>query len=158
MVTTISFELNGKEVTLLTDPTRRVLDIIRDDFDCRGAKEACGEGECGACAILLDGRLVNSCLLTAAMIAGKSIWTIEGYRETERFQLLKTKLEEYGSIQCGFCSPGIIMAAEALLSNNPHPTEAEVREGLSGNLCRCTGYIMIIDAVLAASREGEGLW
>jgi len=108
--------------------------------------------------VLLDGRLVNSCLITAAMAAGKNIWTIEGYRETERFQLLKNKLAEHGSIQCGFCTPGIIMAAEALLSKNPNPTEVEVREGISGNLCRCTGYTMIVDAILSAAREGDGLW
>lgn len=158
MMEAISFRLNGQEVTLMTDPASRLLDLIRVELNLTGAKEGCGEGECGACAVLLEGRLVNSCLIPAAMAAGKNIWTIEGYRETQRFRLLKNKLAEYGSVQCGFCTPGIVMAAEALLSKNPHPTEAEVREGISGNLCRCTGYTMIVDAILAASREGEGLW
>ncbi|CZR08904.1 (2Fe-2S)-binding protein [Trichococcus ilyis] len=158
MMEAIVCKLNGQEITLATDPARRLLDIIREDFDCKGTKEGCGEGECGACAVLLDGRLVNSCLITAAMAAGKDIWTIEGYRDTDRFRLLKEKLAEYGSVQCGFCTPGIILAAEAVLSKNPHPTEVQVREGLSGNLCRCTGYTMIVDAILAAAREGEGLW
>lgn len=154
----IKFILNGKQVSLTTDPTRRLLDILRDDFGATGAKEGCGQGECGTCAVLLDNRLVNSCLLTAATIDGKSVLTLEGYKDTERFKALKRGFEQAGSVQCGFCTPGFVMAAEALLIKNPHPSEEEVLTAVEGNLCRCTGYKMIIDGILAAAREGEGLW
>ena len=155
---TLDITVNGHLLDAGAAPPQTNLLTWLRSLGLTAAKEGCAEGECGACAVLLDGRLVNSCLITAAMAAGKNIWTIEGYRETERFQLLKNKLAKHGSIQCGFCTPGIIMAAEALLSKNPNPTEVEVREGISGNLCRCTGYTMIVDAILSAAREGDGLW
>ena len=154
----IKFKLNGEETSITTNPLKRLIDVLRDDFKLTGVKEGCGEGECGACSVLLDNRLNNACLVTAAMIAGKSILTIEGYRETEKFNILKAGFESAGSVQCGFCTPGMIMAAEALLLENPHPTREEAGIFLGGNLCRCTGYNMIIDAVLSAAREGEGLW
>lgn len=154
----INFKLNGEEISIITNPLKRLIDILRDDFNFTGTKEGCGEGECGACAVLLDGKLVNSCLVTAAMVEGKKVLTIEGYRTTEKFKILKNSFEEAGSVQCGFCTPGIILAAEALLLENPHPSEVEARVSIEGNLCRCTGYNMIIEAVLSASKEGDGLW
>jgi carbon-monoxide dehydrogenase small subunit len=154
----ITFELNGKTITIRTHPLRRLLDILRDDLHLTGTKEGCGEGECGACAVLLDHCLVNSCLIPAINLEGTRVLTIEGYRETERFAVLSDAFAKTGSVQCGFCTPGMVMAAEALLRDTPHPTEEEIREGLSGNLCRCTGYTMIVEAVMLASQEGEGLW
>jgi carbon-monoxide dehydrogenase small subunit len=136
----------------------RMLDVLRDVFGLTGAKEGCGEGECGACAILLDGLLVNSCLLPLALVEGRQVMTIEGYRETSRFQVLSRCFEQAGAVQCGFCTPGMILAAEALLSANPSPSREEILQGLSGNLCRCTGYTSIVEAVEAAAKEGEGLW
>lgn len=158
MLIEISFELNGKQVTVTTRPLRRLLDILRDDLGLTGTKEGCGEGECGACALLLDHQLVNACLVSAITLDGASVLTIEGFRETERFQALSRAFDRAGSVQCGFCTPGMLMAAEALLAQNPDPTEEEVRQGLSGNLCRCTGYGMIVEGVMQAAREGKGLW
>ena len=154
----VSFILNGKTVSLSGDPMTRLLDALRDIFGLTGAKEGCGEGECGACAILLDGLLVNSCLLPLALVEGRQVMTIEGYRETSRFQVLSRCFEQAGAVQCGFCTPGMILAAEALLSANPSPSREEILQGLSGNLCRCTGYTSIVEAVEAAAKEGEGLW
>jgi carbon-monoxide dehydrogenase small subunit len=154
----VTFELNGKTVTVTSPPLRRLLDILRDDLGLTGTKEGCGEGECGACAVLLDEQLVNACLIAAASLEGKSIVTIEGYRETERFAVLSEAFARAGSVQCGFCTPGMVMAAEALLRRTPHPTEEQVREGLAGNLCRCTGYTMIVDGIMLAAKEGDGLW
>lgn len=158
MQSEICFGLNGKDIKLNTHPLKRLVDILREDLNLTGTKEGCGEGECGACAVLMDNRLVNSCLIPAAALNGKSVITIEGYRETERFQVLRDAFDKAGSVQCGFCTPGMIMAAEALLQQTPHPSEAEIKTGLAGNLCRCTGYSMIVEAVLTAAREGEGLW
>jgi carbon-monoxide dehydrogenase small subunit len=155
---TLCFFLNGAPVRLQADPLRRLLDVLREDFGLTGAKEGCGEGECGACAVLLDGQLVNSCLLPVVAVQGGQVVTIEGFRQTPRFELLSRCFEQFGAVQCGFCTPGMLLAAEALLSHNPTPTEVEIREGLSGNLCRCTGYTAIVTAVMAAAKEGAGLW
>ena len=154
----VSFVLNGKPVSLSGDPMRRLLDVLRDDFGLIGVKEGCGEGECGACAVLLDGLLVNSCLLPLALVEGRQVVTIEVYRETSRFQVLSRCFEQAGAVQCGFCTPGMLLAAEALLSVNPAPAREEILQGLSGNLCRCTGYTSIVEAVTAAAKEGDGLW
>ena len=154
----LNFMLNGAPVQLRTDPLRRLLDVLREDFGLTGAKEGCGQGECGTCAVLLDRQLVNSCLLPVIAAQGKQVVTIEGFRQTSRFQVLSRCFAVSGAVQCGFCTPGMLLAAEALLSSNPAPTQDEIREGLSGNLCRCTGYTAIITAVAAAAKEGAGLW
>lgn len=154
----ISFKLNGREVACTADPADRLLDVLRNTFGCTSVKCGCREGECGACAVLIDGLLRTSCCVALGTVEGSDILTLEGYRLTERFALLSRAFAEESAVQCGFCTPGMILAAEALLSQNPHPDEDEIREGLSGNICRCTGYNAIVNAVLRASLEGEGLW
>lgn len=157
-MTTIKFELNGKLVETSNDPSRRLLDVLREQFLLTGVKEGCGEGECGACSVFLDGKLVNSCMVPLGNVYGKQVLTIEGYRDTKRFEILQDAYAKEGAVQCGFCTPGMMMASEALLAKHPHPSDAEIRDGISGNLCRCTGYNMIIKAIQRASKEGEGLW
>ncbi len=154
----INFTLNNQEVSLEGNPMKRLLDVLREDFKLKGVKEGCGEGECGACAVLVDGELVNSCLIPVGAVEGSVVLTIEGFRETGRYRVIEEALSEAGSIQCGFCTPGFIMAAEALLRRKPHPTKEEIREAISGNLCRCTGYHMIVDGIIEASKKGKGLW
>ena len=152
------FILNGTRQCSQMSPDARLLDVLRKEFGLTGPKEGCGEGECGACSVLVDGKLMNSCITPLGNVMGKSVITIEGYRDSEKYKVLEECFSLAGAVQCGFCTPGMIMAAEALLSCNPRPTEAEIREALSGNLCRCTGYNMIIDAVKMASGKGAGLW
>ena len=154
----ISFKLNGKDVSLELDPSMRLIDVIRDVLHLNGTKEGCGEGSCGACVVLMDGKSVNSCLLPVANIIGHEIVTIEGLWETKEFDVLQKAFAETNGQQCGFCTPGMIIAAYSLLKSNPRPTEEEIRAKMSGNLCRCTGYQAIVQAVLLASEEGEGLW
>ena len=154
----IHFTLNGREAVSHVDAETRLLDVLRDEFGLTGAKCGCGEGECGACAIILDGRLVNSCLIPVGSIVGSTIMTIEGYSQTKRFEAISAAFDACGAVQCGFCTPGMILATEALLSEMPHPTDEDIARGLSGNFCRCTGYSMIIKAVRRASEEGDGLW
>ena len=155
----ITFGLNGQQVTTKREATSRLLDVLREDFGLTGPKEGCGEGECGACAVLIDGELVNSCLVATGDVVGHEVLTIEGYRETEQFRILAKVYEEVGAVQCGFCTPGMIMASEYLLSQNNQPTDEEIRIALSGNLCRCTGYEKIIQAIQIAAARGAGrLW
>lgn len=154
----IRFVLNGRERVYTGSAAARLLDVLRDEYRCTSVKCGCKEGECGACAVLMDGKLVNSCCVAMGAVAGGEIVTLEGYRETERFAVLDKAFAAFSAVQCGFCTPGMVMAAEALLAAKPHPTEAEIREGLSGNLCRCTGYNAIVNAVKQASEEGDGLW
>lgn len=154
----ICFILNSKTVEVEASPVKRLLDVLREDFKLTGVKEGCSEGECGACAVLIDGDLVNSCLMPLGMVEGREVMTIEGFSGTQRFSVLKECFEEAGAVQCGYCTPGMIMASEALLRKNPSPTEDEIREGISGNLCRCTGYNAIVRAVKLASKRGAHLW
>ncbi len=154
----IDFILNNQTVSLETDPLRRLLDVLREDFGLTGPKEGCGEGECGACSVLLNGRLANSCLIAVGTVEGREVTTIEGYRDSEQFKILDQAFADAGAVQCGFCIPGMIMAAEALLRKNAKPNEMEIREAISGNLCRCTGYGMIIEAIQLAAERGAGLW
>jgi carbon-monoxide dehydrogenase small subunit len=154
----IQFVLNNKKVFVETDPLRRLLDVLRDDFNLKGVKEGCGEGECGACSILINGKLVNSCIVPVGTLGGERILTIEGYRESRKYRVLERSFAEAGSVQCGFCTPGFIMAAEALLSENSRPSREEIQGAISGNLCRCTGYHMIVEGIQLASLKGNGLW
>jgi len=153
----VTFVLNGSEVTVTVDPLRRLLDVLREDLKLTGVKEGCGEGECGACAVLLDGFLVNSCLVPVGMVAGREVMTPEGLAETERGKRVIEALADAGAVQCGFCSPGMAMAAAALLKEKTSPTEAEIREAISGNLCRCTGYDLIVEGIKEAAKREAGL-
>ena len=155
---TITLKINNKTITTEENSTKRLLDFLREDMDITGPKEGCGEGECGACAVIIDKELVNSCLVTIGSIQGKEITTVEGLKGTKQFDVLEKCFAEAGAVKCGFCTPGMIMAAHALLSKTPKPTESHVREGISGNLCRCTGYNMIINGILMAAKRGDGLW
>jgi len=149
----ISLTVNGAARTIHAYPMARLLDVLREDLDLTGTKEGCGEGECGSCSILMDGVLVNSCLIPALQARGASIVTIEGLANDDRLHPLQKAFLECGAAQCGICTPGMILAAVNLLDKNPQPSLAEIREGLSGNLCRCTGYLQIFEAVAKASRN-----
>ncbi len=154
----IEFYLNNEKKKIDIEASIRLLDVLREDFGLTSVKEGCGEGECGACVVLVNGRAMNSCMIPAGSIMGKSIVTLEGYKNTDRYKAIETGFMEAGSVQCGFCTPGFVMATESLLNQNPNPTDEEIKEGLSGNLCRCTGYNMIIQGVRLAIRKGAGLW
>ncbi|MHB8069299.1 MAG: (2Fe-2S)-binding protein [Desulfobaccales bacterium] len=151
----VRFVLNGQEVKIDTPPDRPVVDLLREDLGLTGTKEGCGAGECGACTILVDGESRLSCLMLAAQLEGRSITTIEGLSRGAEAGLhpVQEAFVECGAVQCGFCSPGMVLAAVHLVQGNPDPTRAEIRQGLSGNLCRCTGYVKIVDAVAAAARK-----
>lgn len=149
----IRFRLNGRAVEVDVPPGRRLLDLLRQDLGLTGTKEGCGEGECGACTVLVDGKPRLSCLTAAIQVEGKEILTIEGLAKDGKLHPLQKALVETAGVQCGFCTPGFIMAAYALLLENPRPTREEVRAWLSGNLCRCTGYEQIVEAVLKAEEE-----
>jgi carbon-monoxide dehydrogenase small subunit len=145
--------INGAVRTVTTPPSMTLLDLIRSRLDLTGSKECCSEGECGACTVILDGEPVNSCLVLAVEADGSTVMTVEGLG-ADRLSPLQESFLTSGAVQCGFCIPGMVMAATALLEREPHPTEIEIREGLSGNLCRCGGYTRICAAVLAASTAG----
>jgi carbon-monoxide dehydrogenase small subunit len=144
--------VNGKLETVRVYPMERLLDVLRHELGLTGAKEGCGEGECGSCSVLMDGRLVNSCLIPALQAAGANLTTIEGLADGPQLSALQAAFLECGGAQCGICTPGMILASCHLLNKKPNPTLDDVREGLSGNLCRCTGYMQIFDAVAKAAR------
>jgi carbon-monoxide dehydrogenase small subunit len=149
----VSFVVNGKEEKILAHPMERLLDVLRNDLKLTGAKEGCGEGECGSCSVLLDGMLVNSCLVPVAQANGASIVTIEGISTHDFMNPLQEAFLECGGAQCGICTPGMILAAVHLLEKKPEPALADIREGLAGNLCRCTGYMQIFEAVAKAAQR-----
>lgn len=151
----VSFLVNGEAVKVSVYPMERLLDVLRDQLRLTGAKEGCGEGECGSCSVIMDGVLVNSCLVPVLQAQGTKIVTIEGLALGSRLHALQQAFLNCGGAQCGICTPGIIMAASHLLNRNPHPTLEDVREGLSGNLCRCTGYAQICEAVAEAGAHGN---
>jgi len=145
-----TFSVNGHEVSVEALPMTRLLDVLREELRLTGTKEGCGEGECGACTVLIDGTPVNSCLIPLAQAQGAKITTVEGIADDGRMDPIQTAFVEHGAAQCGICTPGFIVTARALLDDNPSPSRREVREALAGNLCRCTGYQKIIDAVIAS--------
>lgn len=149
----LKFRLNGRPVELDVPPGRRLLDVLREDLGLTGTKEGCGEGECGACTVVVDGNPRLSCLTLAIQVEGKDVLTVEGLAQSGALHPLQEAFIETAGVQCGFCTPGFLMAAYALLLRNPTPTRQEVREWLSGNLCRCTGYEQIVEAVLRAAEK-----
>ncbi len=152
----VSTVINGDPVEFLCDANKSLLDVLRNDLGMTGTKEGCGTGDCGSCSVTLDGRLVCSCLVLGVEAEGKSVQTIEGMANGEHLHVLQRKFLEHAALQCGICTPGFLVAARSLLERNPDPTEEEVRFWLAGNLCRCTGYNKIIEAVLDAAREMRG--
>lgn len=151
----IDFILNGEKTTLDVTPDRRAVDVLREEYGLTGTKEGCGAGECGACTILVDGESKLSCLMLAAQLSGCEIITIEGMAGDNDRHPLQDAFIRHGAVQCGFCTPGMILSATALLKCNPNPSRTDIREGLSGNLCRCTGYQKIVDAVESTARREE---
>jgi carbon-monoxide dehydrogenase small subunit len=147
---TLTMTLNGEEVTVQVKPSAMLVEVLRDQLELTGTKVACGEGECGACTVLLDGEPVNSCLVPALKAQGREVMTVEGLAPLGELHPLQKAFVEHGAVQCGYCTPGMLMSAKALLDHNPNPTEDEVRLAISGNLCRCTGYAKIVEAILDA--------
>ncbi len=152
----VTTTVNGDEVEFLCEPAETLLDVLRNELDLTGSKEGCATGDCGACSVMLDDRLVCACLVLAAEAEGREVETIEGMAEGENLHPLQKKFLEHAALQCGVCTPGVLVAAKALLEKNPDPTETEVRYWLAGNLCRCTGYDKIVRAVMDAAVEMRG--
>ena len=145
--------INGEEVEFLCEPRQSLLEVLRETLGLTGAKEGCNNGNCGACSVILDGALVNSCLVLAVEINGRNVTTIEGIATPQGLHPLQEKFIDHAALQCGFCTSGILMTLSALLKDNPRPSREEIREGISGNLCRCTGYQNIVEAVVLASEK-----
>lgn len=152
----VTTTINGEEAEFLCEPQQTMLDVLRDELSLTGSKEGCGSGDCGACSIIVDGNVVCSCLMFGAEAAGADIMTIEGMAQGEKLHPLQQKFLEHAALQCGFCTPGVLVASKALLDHNPNPTEEQARYWLAGNLCRCTGYDKIIEAVMDAAAEMRG--
>ena len=150
----VRLSVNGKRYEIYVESRRTLLQVIREDLGLTGTKKGCEHGECGACSVIIDGKLMDSCLVLAIEAAGKEILTIEGLRQGEALHPLQESFIQHAALQCGFCTPGMILAAKALLGKNPHPTEEQIRKGLEGNLCRCTGYNKIVQAIMAVARSG----
>jgi aerobic carbon-monoxide dehydrogenase small subunit len=148
----MTLTVNGTPYEVAIEPQQSLLQLLREELHLTGTKEGCSEGECGACTVLLDGKTVDSCLIFALEAQGREVTTIEGLAQGDQLHPVQKAFAEYGAVQCGFCTPGMILAAKALLDSNPHPTEVEIRQGISGNLCRCTGYVKIVEAIQAAAR------
>jgi carbon-monoxide dehydrogenase small subunit len=146
----VSFKVNGRQHRVEVFPMARLLDVLREELHLTGTKEGCGEGECGACTVNIDGRIVNSCLVPVAQVHGSEITTIEGVAGVEQLHAVQQAFIEHGGAQCGICTPGMVLAAVDLLERNPQPTEADIRTALAGNLCRCTGYMKIFESVVRA--------
>ncbi len=154
----LEFILNGERVSKDIIATKRLIDVLRDDFSLTGVKEGCGEGECGACSVLIDGMIANSCLVPVGNVVDKEIVTIEYFSQTEQGKAIKKSFVENGAVQCGICTPGMVMAAQFLLSTNKYATTQQIRHALEGNLCRCTGYEMIIKSIEHLQQSEESLW
>jgi carbon-monoxide dehydrogenase small subunit len=149
----LQMNLNGKDVQVETKPSATLASVLREGFGLTGTKIGCEEGECGACTVLVDGQPVNSCIYPALKAAGRRVMTVEGLAHGDKLHPLQTAFVELGAVQCGYCTPGILLTAVALLEQNPHPTDVEIRRAISGNLCRCTGYLKIIQAIRAVANE-----
>ncbi|OIQ09104.1 (2Fe-2S)-binding protein [Neomoorella thermoacetica] len=154
MKQTVRLKVNGEDYTVAVEPDKTLLWLLREELDLTGTKEGCGAGECGACTVIFNGKAVNSCLVLAVEADGAEIYTIEGEARDGRLSDLQRAFIEHNALQCGFCTPGMIMAARALLNENPHPTEEEIKEAIEGNLCRCTGYLPIIEAIKDVAAKG----
>lgn len=152
----VTATINGEEAEFLCESQQTMLDVLRDELSLTGSKEGCGSGDCGACSIIVDGKVVCSCLMFGAEAEGADIMTIEGMAQGEKLHPLQQKFLEHAALQCGFCTPGVLVASKALLDHNPNPTEEQARYWLAGNLCRCTGYDKIIEAVMDAAAEMRG--
>lgn len=152
----ISLHINGQHYSVRVEPNELLVDVLRERLELIGTKKGCGTGDCGACTVLMDGCPVTSCLVLAVAAEGKSIMTIEGLAGRDRLHVLQQSFIDHGAVQCGYCTPGLLMMAKSILDHNPTPTEAEVRADIAGNLCRCTGYTKIVEAILAAGEQMAG--
>ncbi len=151
----VSFTVNGQKVKIKTRPNRRLVDVLREELGLTGTKEGCSIGECGACTVVMNGEAVHSCLILIPQADGAEIVTVEGLANGKTLHPLQKNFLEHGAVQCGFCIPGMLMSSYALLQENPQPTEEDIKEGIAGNLCRCTGYKQIIKAIEATANEGD---